>query len=178
MRGLDLSLTTYRTSAYTGKIILTFMDEPIYISAERLQALKDEFHQLKTVTAREVAAHIDEAKQQGDLSENAEYHEAKERMGFVQGRIAELEHIISNAVVIEEKKKSGNAVHIGATVVVESGGVKRTYTIVGSNEANPSEGKISNESPMGEAFLGHAVGETVEVKTPVKTTQYVILEVK
>lgn len=154
------------------------MDEPIYISTQRLQALKDEFHQLKTVTAREVAQHIDEAKQQGDLSENAEYHEAKERMSFVQGRIAELEYIISNAVIIEDKKKSGNTTHIGSTVVVESDGVKRVYIIVGSNEANPSEGKISNESPLGEAFLGRSVGETVEVKTPIKTAQYIILEVK
>ena len=95
----------------------------------------------------------------------------------IHGRVAELEHLLSNAVVIEEKV-AASTVHVGSTIVVETAGQSRIYTIVGSNEADPSTGKISNESPLGEAFLGHAVGETVEVVTPVKTTQFKILEIK
>lgn len=153
------------------------MSGPNYLSAQRLQELKDELRELKSVTIPKIAQQIDDAKQNGDLSENAEYADAKDRMAFAHGRVAVLDQLLSNAVVIEEKTAAG-AVHVGSTIVVETGSEKRTYTIVGSNEADPTAGKISNESPLGESFLGHKVGETVEVTTPVKTTIYKILEIK
>lgn len=153
------------------------MQTPVYVSAQRLQELKTELHEVKTVTIRKIAQQIDDAKQNGDLSENAEYSDAKERMAFAQGRAVQLEHILSNAVIIQEKAASDN-VQIGSTVIVEVAGEKRTYEIVGSNEADPLQGKISNESPMGDAFIGQRVGDNVEVVTPVKTTVFKILEIK
>lgn len=152
--------------------------KPVYLSPERLEALKKELQELKTVTTREVAAHIDEAKQQGDLSENAEYHEAKDRMAVIQSRIAELNGLISNAEIISSPEKKSNKVHIGSTIIVQSGEIKKTFTIVGSNEADPGTGKISNESPLGEAFLGHEVGDLVVVTTPARTSEYKILEIQ
>ncbi len=154
------------------------MSAPIYLSAERLQELKDEYKKLKFETMREVAGQIDEAKQQGDLSENAEYHEAKDRMAFIQTRVIELEHIISEAQIIPETKKGSGTVHVGSKIIVESAGVQRNFHIVGSAEADPANGKISNESPLGEAFLDEHVGATVEVKTPVKTTVYTIISIE
>lgn len=153
------------------------MQTPVYVSAQRLQELKTELHEVKTVTIRKIAQQIDDAKQNGDLSENAEYSDAKERMAFAQGRAVQLEHILSNAVIIQEKAPSDD-VQIGSTVIVEVAGEKRTYEIVGSNEADPLQGKISNESPMGDAFIGQRVGDNVEVVTPVKTTVFKILEIK
>ncbi len=150
------------------------MSEPQYVTAQRLQELQDELMQLKTVTMRECAVQIDDAKQQGDLSENAEYHEARDRMAFIQTRIAQIEHTLSNAHIISSAEQSGPTatVQIGSTVGLMVGTEKKSYTIVGSNDADPSAGKISNESPLGEAFLGRAVGDTVEVTTPVKKTTY------
>lgn len=147
------------------------MTDPQYLSAQRLQELKDELQNLRTVVMPECAQQIDDAKQQGDLSENAEYHEAKERMAFIQTRMAELEHTISLAHIIEEPAHT-NAVHIGSTVTVMSAEETKQFTIVGSNEAEPSAGKISNESPLGQAFLDRAVGDEVEVVTPAKKVTY------
>ena len=152
------------------------MQTPVYISSVRLQNLKDELQELKTITIRKIAQQIDDAKQNGDLSENAEYADAKERMAFAHGRVMELEHIISNATIIVEKAVSGT-VHIGSTVLVSVGDEKRTYEIVGSNEADPLAGKISNESPLGEAFISHEVGDLVEVVTPIKKTVFKILQI-
>lgn len=154
------------------------MSAPNYVSSQRLQELKDELRTLKFETIPKIAQQIDDAKQNGDLSENAEYSDAKERIAFAHGRVAELEYLLSNVVIISEPAAGGETIHIGSTINVEVMGVPRTYTIVGSNEADPSNGRISNESPIGEAFLGHKVGEVVEVVTPVKTTQYKILEIK
>jgi transcription elongation factor GreA len=153
------------------------MPGPNYLSAARLQELKDELKELKTVGIPKIAQQIDDAKQNGDLSENAEYSDAKERMAFAHGRVAVIEHLLSDTIIVEEKSK-GSEVHVGSTIVVETAGEKRTYSIVGSNEADPTAGKISNESPLGESFLGHAVGDTVDVTTPVKTTTFKILEIK
>ncbi|OGH61894.1 MAG: hypothetical protein A2848_02150 [Candidatus Magasanikbacteria bacterium RIFCSPHIGHO2_01_FULL_50_8] len=154
------------------------MNAQKYVSAARLQELKDELRQLKFTTIPKIAQQIDDAKQNGDLSENAEYSDAKERMAFAHGRVAELDQLLSNAVVISEPVAGAETVHIGSTIVVETNGAPRTYTIVGSNEADPSAGLISNESPIGEAFLGRKVGDDVEVVTPIKTTNYKILEIK
>ena len=147
------------------------------MSAARLQELKDELKELKSVVIPKIAQQIDDAKQNGDLSENAEYSDAKERMAFAHGRVAVLEHLLSNAEIIQEKIVT-TAVNIGSTIIVLTGVEKRTFTIVGSTEADPSAGKISNESPLGEAFLGRLLNDDVEVVTPVKTTRYKILEIK
>lgn len=152
-------------------------DKIQYVSAEGLEKLKSELQNLKTVRRREVAAKIESAKALGDLSENAEYHEAKDELGFIEGRISEIQHIMKNVSIIQEGS-SGDIVRIGSTITVEVGGKKKEYSIVGSNEADPMQGKISNESPLGNAFLGHAKGDAVNVTTPGGTQRYVILEIK
>jgi transcription elongation factor GreA len=147
-----------------------------YVSSEGLEKLKEELHQLKTVRRREVATKIETAKALGDLSENAEYHEAKDELGFIEGRIMEIENILKNVSLIEQGGSSG-MVRIGSHIVVEMNGKKKEYTIVGSDEADPLQGKISNESPLGNAFLGHANGDRVSVTTPGGTQTYRILEI-
>lgn len=153
------------------------MPQVQYVSAEFLQKLKDELHDLKTVKRRELAARIETAKALGDLSENAEYHEAKDALGFVEGRILEIEDLLKNAEVIEHKAGDGTNVRIGSTVKIRVNGKEKTFEIVGSNEADPMSGKISNESPIGQALLGAHAGDEVNVKTPTGTTVYEVLEI-
>lgn len=153
------------------------MDENIhYLSSESLDELKKEFLTLKNTTISDIAKRIDEAKQQGDLSENAEYHQAREDMAWAQGRLVEVEKIINNAKIIV-KQKTG-MVSIGDTITVEVGGKEKKYTIVGPQEINPTKGLISNESPLGEAFLGHKVGEKIEIAVPSGKMIYLIKEIK
>lgn len=152
-------------------------DKINYLSPEGLENLKQELVNLKTVRRREVASKIEAAKALGDLSENAEYHEAKDELGFIEGRIMQIEDILKNVSVIQEDVHGGN-VRVGSTLVVEAAGKSKEFTIVGSNEANPLEGKISNESPMGSAFLGHKKGDKVSVTTPAGTQTYTITDVK
>lgn len=147
-----------------------------YLSKESLEELKKEQADLRDVSIPEIAKRIDEAKQQGDLSENAEYHQAREDMAWTQGRVKELEQIINNARIIV-KQVTGN-VSVGNTIKVEVNGAIKQYTIVGPQEINPAQGLISNESPLGEAFIGHSVGDVIEVKTPSGPTKYKIVEVK
>lgn len=116
------------------------------------------------------------AKELGDLSENAEYTEAKELQSFNEGRISELEDTIRNAVVVSPQQQH-SVVMVGSTVKVKSKHGEQKFTIVGASESNPAEGFISNESPLGSAFLGHKTGEEVEVKTPGGVVKYVILEI-
>jgi len=147
-----------------------------YLSKEGLEQLKKELERLK-LKRQEIAQRLEEAKALGDLSENTEYLQAKEAQGFNEGKILELEDTLKNAVVIS--KNGGNSiVQIGGTVEVNSQGEKQTFTIVGSEEANPAEGKISNESPLGRAFLGHKVGDAVNVETPRGRANYKIISVK
>lgn len=147
-----------------------------YISAEGLEKLKVELHELKTVRRRELADRIESAKALGDLSENAEYHEAKNDLAFVEGRIMEVADLLKNVSIIETGSQ-GSVVRIGSTVEAEMNNKMRTYKIVGSNEADPATGLISNESPLGNAFLGHQVGDDVEVQTPVGTSNYNIVSI-
>lgn len=147
-----------------------------YLSGEGLENLKQELHELKTKKRKEIAARLEHAKSLGDLSENAEYQEAKEEQSLLEAKIAELEETIRDAVVI--KKGGTDRVGIGATIRVKSQHGDEVFTIVGSEEANPPQGKISNESPLGRAFLGHAAGEKIEVKTPSGMTVYEILEIR
>jgi transcription elongation factor GreA len=146
-----------------------------YVTKEGLEKLKNELNELRNVRRKEVAARIEIAKDMGDLSENAEYNEAKEEQGFVEGRIAELEALIPNAVIIEH----GNAdtVSVGSTVRVEANGKEREYTIVGASEADPVKGRISNESPLGVSFLGKSAGDSVEVKVPSGKIVYHIISI-
>ena len=148
-------------------------NKPTYVSREGLERLRAEFEEMVTVTRPEVAARISEAKEHGDLSENAEYEEAKNEQAFVEGRIAELDHKIKSAVLIDEDHATEH-VSIGSTVEVDSVDGVQTFTIVGSTEAKPADGRISNESPVGRALLGRKRGEVVVVKVPAGVYTYTI----
>lgn len=143
-----------------------------------LENLKKELSELKTVKRKEIAEKIQKALEQGDLAENAEYAQAKEEQAFLEGRIAELENKIKHAQIIEEHKYKSAAIELGCQIKVKFDGEEAVYTIVGSSEADPQRGRISNESPIGQAFLGRKEGEVVEVKTPKGLLKYKILEVK
>jgi len=148
-----------------------------YISEEGLEKLKQELHELKTAKRQEIAARLEHAKTLGDLSENAEYQEAKEEQSLVESQIAELEEKIRNAVLIKSGTASDHVV-VGSTIRVRSDRGEEMYTIVGSQESKPVEGKISNESPLGRSFLEHKVGDRVEVKTPAGAVFYEIVEIR
>lgn len=135
-----------------------------YLTKEGLTELQDKLHQLKTVRRREIAEAIQTAKEQGDLSENAEYATAKEEQTKIEHEIAELEATLKNAQVI--RKANNGKVSIGSTVKLDCEGQKREYRIVGVTEADPLSGKISNESPMGEALIGTKKGDRVSIPTP------------
>ncbi len=148
-----------------------------YISAEGLEKLKAELHRLKTAKRQEIAARLEHAKTLGDLSENAEYQETKEEQTLVEGHIAELEEMLRNIVLIKDGHATDRVV-VGSTVRVKSKWGEEQYRMVGSEEADPAHGKISNESPMGKAFLGRKKGETVEVKTPRGAVKYEVVEIR
>lgn len=138
------------------------------LSPQRLKELQDEMNYLKTVREKEVADLIKEARSFGDLSENAEYDEARKEQAFMEGRIMELETTLSNAQVIREDELNNDVVNVGSTVTVfnETRGKQQTYSLVGSSEADPFKGKISQDSPIGAALVGRHVGETVQVTVP------------
>ena len=148
-----------------------------YLSSERLNELKVELEDLKGRKRREIAERLKTAKEYGDLSENSEYSEAREEQARVEGRIFELEEILKQASVIK-KSEEIDEVRIGSTVTVKKGDEVFNYTVVGSNETNPEEGKISNESPLGRAILGHKVGDKITVPTPSGEIQYSISKIE
>jgi len=154
--------------------------EKVPMTAGGLTPLEDELRQLKTKDRREVIKAISEAREHGDLSENAEYHAAKERQGFIEGRIQELEDVISRADVIDVSKLSGSNVKFGATVTVvdEDTDEETTYQIVGPYEADLAKKLISVQSPISRALIGKTVGDTVEVKAPGGIKSYEVLKVK
>ena len=145
-----------------------------------LVALETELKRLKVVDRPDVIRAIAEAREHGDLSENAEYHTARERQSFIEGRISEIEDIISRAEVIDIAKMSGNRVRFGATVTLsdEDTDEKMTYMIVGAHEANIKQGRISIHSPLGKALIGKHMGDTVEVTTPRGCKAYAIIYVQ
>ena len=149
--------------------------KPVYLTAEGLEKLKAELHELVTVERPRVAARIHEAKLDGDLSENAEYEDAKQEQSFLEGRIATLEAQLRNAAVIE--KSNGDKVGIGSKVVIKGSDGEETFTIVGSAEAAPREGRISNESPVGVALMGHKKGDTVTVQAPAGPIEYTLVRI-
>jgi transcription elongation factor GreA len=150
----------------------------IYVTADGLKKLEEELEQLRTVKRAEVADRLHEAMEDGELIENAEYEAAKNEQAFVEGRILELERMIAQAQIIQPKK-SGGVVRIGNTVVVQEGSnAPETYTIVGAAEANPKEGLISNESPLGQSLLERKVGDEVEVRAPAGMLRFKIVKIK
>lgn len=144
-----------------------------------LRALEDELEMLKTVKRKEVAEKIKVARGYGDLSENSEYDEAKNEQGLVESRIAELEKRLKHARVLDESELTNDVISIGSHVVIrDEDGDEDTYIITGSTEANPLEGKISDESPIGAALIGHHMGDQVDVSLPNGTTvRYEILKI-
>jgi transcription elongation factor GreA len=154
------------------------MGEVIYLTAEGIEKIRVELDILITQKRPEIAKRLRAAIEMGDLSENADYTSAKEDQAFMEGRILELEHILKNVAVIEEKN-SGEHVEIGSEVTVREEGYddEETFYIVGSKEANPDKGKISYESPIGKALLKHRVGEIVRVSTPAGDTNFKILKI-
>jgi transcription elongation factor GreA len=148
-----------------------------YLTQERLDELKQELDSLKSSKRMEVAQRLKQAKEYGDLSENSEYAEAREEQANVEGRIFELEELLKNVEIIA-KHSGGTTIAVGATIVVKKGDKTATYNIVGSYEANPLEGKISDESPLGKAFLGKKTGDVVNVTTPGGTVKYEILKIE
>jgi transcription elongation factor GreA len=149
-----------------------------YFSKEGLEKLKEEYEHRTGALRVEITARIKEAKEQGDLSENAEYTEAKEAQSLNEGRIEELKAILDNALLISEAGGKGGVVNVGSGISVQTGKETRQFTIVGAAEADPANGKISNESPLGAAFLGHKKGDKVSVRTPKGEVEYKITEVK
>lgn len=151
------------------------------ISSARLKQLEDELHYLKTTREKEVAEHLKEARSFGDLSENSEYDEAKNEQAKLYGRIAEVENILAHAVIIDDAaEENSGRIGLGCIVTVLDMDVdeEETYTIVGSQEANPMEGCISDDSPFGRAMVGKTEGDIVEVEAPVGMLKFKIISVE
>jgi len=153
-------------------------NEVQYLTQEKFAELKKEMEHLKIERRKEVAEHLEYAKKLGDLSENAEYHQAREEQAEVEDRIARLEDLLKNAVMISESGSEN--VTIGSTISLEKVGDNKSflYTIVGSEEADMAHGKVSNLSPLGSALLGHKKGDLVKVVTPKGSVTYTIAAVK
>jgi len=155
------------------------MQDDIFLTAEGIEALKNELHHLKTTVRKELAARLRAAIQMGDLSENADYISTKEEQGFVEGQIQELEQTLKRAKVIDSSKSDPDIIQIGSIIIVrEEGFEEEEFCIVGSKEANPQNGKISYESPIGKSLLGHRVGDIVRVPTPGGSTNFMIIKIK
>lgn len=154
--------------------------ERIPMTASGFRALEDEVNRLKNVDRHEIIKAISEARAHGDLSENAEYHAAKERQAFIEGRVIELEDQIGRAEVIDVAKLSGKTIKFGATVTLadEDTDEKRKFQIVGDHEADAKKGRISISSPIARALIGKGIGDTVEVSAPGGARSYEILKVE
>jgi len=156
------------------------MAKEFKITSLRLADLEKELNYLKTTREREIAAMIAEARSYGDLSENSEYDAAKNEQAKLYGRIAEIEDILSHAVIIEDENEANGRVGLGCTVTVEDlkTGKVTDYRITGSQEANPMEYKLSDDSPFGRAIVGKSIGDTFTVNAPMGTYEMKVLEVK
>ena len=155
-------------------------EKQIILTAEGLKKIEQKLDHLKSVRRREVAERIKQAIEFGDISENSEYEDAKNEQAFIEGEILTLEKMLRNAKLIDEDEISADVVTIGSTVKLKDleFGDMLEYTIVGSAEADPTESRISNESPVGEAILGRKVGSIVEVNVPAGTLKYEIMDIK
>ena len=152
--------------------------EKEYLTQEKFDALQAELHDLKTIKRKEIAEHLEYARSLGDLSENAEYHEAREDQAQTEARIQQIETILKNAVIVAHK--SGDTVEMGSQVTVTKAGesTKNIFTLVGSEEADFASGKISHNSPLGAALFGKKKGETFEFQSPKGTVKYTVVDVK
>ncbi len=155
------------------------MAKPVMLTAEGLKQLEEELDFLKGEKRKEIAEKIKVARSYGDLSENSEYDDAKNEQAILEARIVTIEATLKNAVLIDESEISNEHIHIGSKVKVENIKMGKTfdYKIVGSNETNPREGKISDESPIGSALIGKAVGDVVEIDAPMGVIGLKILEI-
>ncbi|HID89951.1 MAG TPA: transcription elongation factor GreA [Anaerolineae bacterium] len=154
------------------------MERPVYLTREGYVKLEEELNYLRTVRRQEVARRLHEALAEGDILENAELEAARNEQAFVEGRILELEELLRRAEIIEEEASDG-IVRVGSRVtIVEGDGPPERYHIVGPAEASPSEGKISYESPLGKALMGHRVGDEVTVNAPGGALTFRIVEIK
>ncbi len=154
-------------------------NKKIYLTKEGLEELKKEYDQLAKVRRPQVLTHVSEARNMGDLSENAEYTAARDELSFIDGRIDELEELLRQATVIAEPVKSSNqTVKLGSTVKLNVKDKHEVFTVVGEWEADPKEKKISHESPLGKALIGKKVGEKIEVEAPAGKVAYTIVSVE
>lgn len=165
---------------YRMEGVMAMEEKKNILTYEGLRKYEDELQDLKVVKRKEVAQKIKEAREQGDLSENAEYDAAKDEQRDIEARIEELEKILKNAEVVDEDEVDLDKINIGCKVKIRDLEYKEDleYKIVGSTEANSLKGKISNESPVGRALIGKKVGEVVSVETQVGTLKYEVLEIQ
>jgi transcription elongation factor GreA len=180
-----ISCSTFLSSRYPHRRVvypyLLWYDMPTmnpqyFSSKEGLEKLQAEYEHRTGAQRAEIAARLKEAKEQGDLGENQEFSDAKEAQSMNEGRIEELKQILDNAVISAHNGKS-SVVGVGSHITVQHGGAKREFDIVGAAEADPANGRISNESPLGSAFLGHKKSDKVIAHTPRGALEYTILEV-
>lgn len=155
------------------------MAKQTIITDEGLRRLEEELEDLKTVKRKEIAEKIKVALSFGDLSENSEYDEAKNEQAIIEGRIAEIENQLKNVRVLDESELNTEVVHVGSKIRIREAGTtqEETYKIVGSTEADPINGRISDESPVGKSMLGHSVGDVVEVLIPSGAVSYELVEI-
>lgn len=166
-------------SSKKGEIFFINMDsKKIYLTKDGLEELKKEYDELTKVKRPEVVNRVSDARNQGDLSENAEYSAAREELAFIDGRIDELDEMLKQVQLIEENTQGHPTVSLGAEVTINVNGTEEVYKVVGEWEADPAQKKISHESPLGKALLDKKVGETVEVEAPAGKVLYTIVSVK
>ncbi len=156
------------------------MADEVLLTEEGYERLEEELNHLVNVKRREIAKRIKVAREFGDISENSEYDDAKNEQAFIEGRIKEIENMLRNARVVKEDEINDKTVNIGTTVRLQEkeSGEETTYTIVGSAESDPLEGKISNESPIGKSIIGHNIGDIVKVEIPAGIAEYEILAIE
>ena len=153
------------------------MDKKIYLTKEGIAELKKEYEELSNVRRPEVLSRVSQARNQGDLAENAEYVAAREELSFIDGRMDELEELLKQAVVIRDSRVSNGAVKLGSKVTLRIKEKEETFMLVGEWEADPKEKKISHESPLGKALIGKRVGEKIEVEAPAGRITYNIISI-
>ena len=155
-------------------------NKKVYLTTEGLVELKKEYSELKDTKRPQVVQRVSEAREMGDLSENAEYAAAREELSFIDGRIEELEEILKQAAIItpDTAKDGKGNIKLGSKVTVKHGKTQTVYSVVGEWEADPKEKKISHESPLGKALLGKKVGDVVEVTAPIGKIEYTIMDIK
>lgn len=178
MAGLTFGQKVVICIHYFLPLFCTFMQEKHYLTKEKYDELEAELHHLSTSRRREVAEHLEYARSLGDLSENAEYHQAREEQALIEDRIAKLEVIIKHAQIIAQHHS--DSVELGSTVTIQKVGdsEKKTYTIVGPEESDTSVGKISHSSPLGKSIVGKKKGDTFAFSTPKGEVQYKVIEIK